>query len=160
MKVDLKAYFKSCPYEYCILRMPKDFPNYKPGSDLDILCLDLDAAARYTFDLLNNDFNLTQRITKSGHTHVDFYAARKLHFRFDFIDTLLYTKFTVHKDFRDVVMAHRVLRRGVWVPGDQFDLALRYMEYIEHPRKVQHLYYVEARSQVDWGSILKRYTSL
>lgn len=160
MKVDLKAYFKSCPYEYCILRMPKDFPSYKPGSDLDILCTDLVAAVGFTCSFLGADPNVTMRLTKSGHTHVNVITKRKLNFRFDFIDTLQYTKFTVNKDFRDVVMAHRVLRHGVWVPGDQFDLALRYMEYIEHPRKVQHLYYVEARPQVDWGSILKRYTSL
>lgn len=160
MKVDLQAYFKRCPYEYCILRMPKNFPSYKPGSDLDILCTDMDAAARYTCDFVGADPNTTQRLTKSGHLHVNIFTARKLHFRFDFIDIIQYTKFTVNKDFRDVVMAHRVLRREVGVPSDQFDLALRYMEYIEHPRKVQHLHYIQARPGIEFWSILRAYTSL
>lgn len=171
MRLDLQAYFRDNPCEYCILRMPEAFPQYCIGGDLDILCVDIDAITTYTlaFSLgyvSEQEMWFQRRVMPSGHTHVDVHTTEpSLHFKFDFIDNLqLYKKFTVDDELMDIVMACRVCKRGAWVPDEPYDLALRYMEHAEfspeRPEKIKHLHYVQARPEADFWPILKKHTSL
>jgi len=169
-RLDLAAYFRDNPCEHCILRMPEHLPQYAKGSDLDILCEDIDAMVKYTLtfalDYTDQELRVERSLTRSGHTHVDMFTATPgLELRFDLIDNLQgYKKFAVDDKLMDAVMAHRVRKYGAWVPDAPYDLALRYMEYAEHyPArlgKIKHLRYVQARPEVDFWPILKRHTSL
>jgi len=163
--LDLKAYFKSVPYKYCILRRPEAFPEYKVGSDLDILCLDRNEAATHALHFvypLTGSYHAISKLTRSGHRHVDLRKGRKLIFRFDFIDSLqIYKKFNVSSVLKGVVLASRELKNGAYVPNYILDLVLRHMEYVERPKKVQHRYQpFNEEIDLEFSRILKKYTSL
>lgn len=167
MRLDLKAFFRNSPDGYCVLRMSDNFPQYLLGGDLDILCVDMESFSEYVqrFGEMYPEMEFRSRKTPSGHIHVDAYVEGKLHFRFDLVNSLQsYKKLTVSDKMLEAIMDGRVLRQDVWVPDDQFDLALRYMEYVEYiderPDKIKHQHYVELHPDVDYWSVLRRYTNL
>jgi hypothetical protein len=160
--LNLEAYFKKCSldYEYCVLRMSDDFPAYKPGDDIDILCRDVLAAIEYTQKFVGRPVRTSFRA--SGHTHVNVYNGKRLHFRFDFIDTLqVYERFAVSDRMLDAVLASKVMKRSAFVPGLAFDLALRHMEYVERPEKKRHKF-TKTGTELDRqvARILAEYTSI
>ena len=58
MLIDIEQLFKECEHEYCIIKMPDNFPQYHQCSDLDVLCRDKSAMAVYTVTFLNQYKNI------------------------------------------------------------------------------------------------------
>ena len=54
-KLNLDEFFFSVrKQDYVIIKMTPEFPNYYKGSDVDILCLDLNKFSGTIFDIGNN----------------------------------------------------------------------------------------------------------
>jgi len=159
--------------DYVILKLPAGFPNYRDHSDLDILCKDRDRLRRHILQVgkAYEDRGFRIEVTEDGRNlHVDFFApgAERLNFRFDLIDRLSYTKFGVAPKYTGVVLqsARRMNAEGVtvFVPGFEHDLALRFLEFVEHyetrPDKIKHWEYIKAHYRPDFVNVVNQYTDL
>ncbi|GJL64047.1 MAG: hypothetical protein NPIRA04_27010 [Nitrospirales bacterium] len=170
--IDLQEYFKHCPHEYCLIKMNEHFPNYYNYSDLDILCTDIHAMVTYTkefskkYDKKNIKF-LVNRV-EDGHIQVDVYPKGKsLNLKFDLFDNLnIYKKFVVDDVFMQEIIKSRILKRDVFVPNIVYDLALRYMEYVEYKNdrsdKIKHYNYVNQHPELidEMLNVIKQYTNI
>ena len=134
------------------------FPEYTPGSDIDLLVSDIEASVRAITDLYDpTHFSHTRRtLIQDVHIHVDIQLKHKstLHMRFDLYGSLPYSRFHLHPGIYDNILTHRIHNGKVWVPHIEDDLALRYAEYVEYktvrPDKIKHLHYV---NQADIGFV-------
>ena len=170
--IDLQEYFENCPHEYCVIKMNEHFPNYFNYSDLDILCTDINAMVSYTKEfskryepsLLKFVINPLER----GHVHIDVYPAGKsLNFKFDFMDNLhTYKSFSVDDALMKKIFRNKDVKQKVFVPSTPYDLAIRYMEYVEYdkerPDKVKHYEYVNKfpKHIDEMLKVIKEHTSI
>ena len=138
--------------EYCILKIPEHFPNYREHSDLDILCKDRVRMMDYTTLFLKQYNNIDVKIhypENGKHLHVDVYRKGKsLNFKFDFIDSFsIYKKSTLNPGFEESVFNGKRIRKNVCVPSIPHEMLIRMLEYIEYkdtrPDKAKHLSYVQ-----------------
>lgn len=146
---------------YCVIRMPDAFPAYDVGSDLDVLCDDAPDMVAYTatsFAHKYPQYRWKMTPSRTGHLHFDALdrERHRIHFRFDFIDSLDVYPFCVDDALKDVVLANRVWDGRAWVPTLEHELALRYMEWKAYPRKEKHLRFIKAHT-VKFMHILERY---
>ena len=152
--VNLSEFFAGCMEEYCIIKIPASFPNYKEYSDLDILCADREMVIKYTVDFLKRYDNIDVRVSypKNGkHAHVDVYPHGKtLDFKFDLIDSFaLYEKNAPKTGFEKLVLENKTIVQGVYIPATPYEMVIRMLEYLEHfkerPEKIKHLRWVESQ---------------
>lgn len=159
-KLDLRAYFQGFTVPYCVIRMSEDFPHYEPGSDVDVLCWAVAPMVHYSRSYIVKQGLRAQVVEKGAHTHYDVYVGGAFHLRLDFIDRLSFSRFWAGSELADAVLDSRIEARGVYVPSPAYDVALRYLEYIEHPHKKKHLDYVLAHDGDDWIAVVERFTDL
>ena len=157
--INLTAYFKNCSEEYCIIRIPKYFPNYYKNDDLDILCRDKSKLVNYTISffekLNNNNININIHHPNNGHhSHVDILDAanNKLDFKFDFIDSFsMYKKNHVHANFKNIVLNSKIHNKSVFVPNLTHEMIIRMLEYLEYndtnPEKKKHLDFINQQNK-------------
>jgi|ETNvirenome_6_85_1030632.scaffolds.fasta_scaffold00881_12 hypothetical protein len=152
--INLEEFFEKCPEEYCLMKIPEDFPNYQRHSDLDILCRDKSKLVAYTLSALASRADLTLRIShpRGGkHSHVDAYClSNTLDLKFDFIDSFdTYEKSIVNPTLKDEILSTKVKDNSVFVPRTPHEMVIRMLEYREYrdirPDKIKHLRYVETR---------------
>ena len=170
--IDLQEYFENCPHEYCIIKMNGHFPNYYNYSDVDILCPDIKALVEYTKTFsekyAGEKLKFIVNPLEEGHVHVDVYPEGKsLNFKFDFMDNLqMYKSFSVDDALMKNVFRGKVLKQKVFVPSTAYDLAIRYMEYVEYdrdrPDKIKHYEYVNQHPEHidDVLKVIKRHTNI
>jgi hypothetical protein len=146
-KIDITYFLLDMP-EYVILRMSKHFPSYYFGSDLDILCEDVDSVLIH---ILEKRGDLEFRVTRfREHTHIDYMVDGKIDFRFDLIQKL--------HGLEKVVLENKIKPSNVFIPTLPYDLAVRYLEYHLNPKKVHHLEYCKP-FPIDYKAILKKHVS-
>ncbi len=170
--IDLQDYFENCPHEYCIMKMNEYFPNYCNYSDLDILCLDINAMVAYTKEFSrkyeSRKLKFVVNPLERGHVHVDVYPEGKgLNFKFDFVDNLqTYKTFSVDDVLVGKVIESKVIKNNVFVPNTIYDLTIRYMEYVdqakERPDKVKHYVFVNQHTDYidELLNVVKKHSSI
>lgn len=138
--------------QYCVLKMPKHFPNYCQFSDLDILCENIEMAETYTVDFLKYYSNISVKVhyPKNGAcTQVDVYPLGKtLDFKFDLIDSFsIYKKNKVLPELKDSILSDLRIEHNVNIPSVRHEMVVRMLEYLEYKNirtdKVKHLRYVK-----------------
>ncbi|TET39260.1 MAG: hypothetical protein E3J72_01035 [Planctomycetota bacterium] len=159
--LDLHNFFLEFQDEdYVIIKFPSWFPDYSPGSDIDIFCKDAGSVARKILRLGNacvaDGFEIEVTIQESeSHTFIDFYSGEILNFRFDLYQKIpRYAKLRIKSTYFDSILKNRKPRGAgharadypLYVPDQSDDLVLRYIEYYEwrhrRPEKIRHLEYV------------------
>jgi len=161
-KVDLVKIISRIPYKYCVIRMSEHFPNYESGSDIDILCENANRIANYL--TLNLD-NTRVVYTKTNKVHVDVLDENdKLDIKFDLMDNFdCYKKTKVYPSFIPYILSSLTWEAvyDVRIPNIHCELALRYLEYVEKPKKVKHLKYIQDNANSNkYKNILSVFTDM
>jgi len=152
--------------DYILIKKSDEFPNYNPGSDVDILVMDKNFAINKTIEYYESSFVelLELRVSDNEfHSHIDFLFNGEIDIRIDLIDNFdFYTKFSVKnsffiKLFKDSQTIH-IDDFSLKVPSAEDDLTIRYFEYLEYYdryyNKIKHLDYI---CDVDDEIIKKRF---
>ena len=145
--------------DYVLLKKWGDFPEYTPGSDMDLLVVDRQRASRSVQDYLIKKINGEEtvlRVTEGeSHTHIDICNGKNIILRVDLIDGFdFFTKFSVQDALKTKIFLTRVAQKiddlKVFVPSPEFDFFIRYLEYLEwferRPDKIKHLDYILSHS--------------
>lgn len=157
-KINLKGLFNILNnHRYVILRIDQDFPNYKIGSDIDILIDDVEQIKDKILNYL--DYYVIRKKYKvsvnetCGHIHIDIYNGTMLNIKFDLYPSLnIYKKFKVSKEWEKSILDNFIYVEKnakelvkVKIPNFDDDLCLRYMEYDENwerTEKIKHIRYI------------------
>ena len=148
MKIDLHTYITNLPTEYVVIRKPAIFPDYVIGSDIDILCRNLDKVIEYSKSALK-EHEVQYKRRPSGHYHINIMHGKSLHLKLDFIDSLrVYKSMSIPSDVMNDIYSSKVRCNGINEPSQEHDLLLRYFEYHEfvqaRPSKIKHRHYIES----------------
>lgn len=179
--MDLAAVFRELQSDdYCIVKLPDNFPDYAIGSDLDLLCLDMETVAKKILSVVHmavDQKTEVQVTTRPGQMYIDLVCGGNIHFRFDLYSELphycnVHIKkclfFSIVEDSREI----RVAEGGVTVkvPSEIDEALLRYVEYHEwyaqRPDKIKHIEYLQRQiesNRIDAERMLKKlhyYTTL
>jgi FkbM family methyltransferase len=170
--LELRRFFENID-GYVILKLSDRFPAYDDYSDIDVLCRNPRSFIEHVLKI--GQSYAPQGIRAELHqgtrsVHVDFYApgASRLNFRFDVFSDLVYDNVSVRQGFAEAVLnSARLINAGnvpVYVPAVGFDLAVRFLEYLEHrqnrPDKVKHWEYVKKNYHPDFMAVAHRYMNL
>jgi len=149
-KLDLLKIFGTIEESYAIIKLPKEFPKYQVGSDLDIFCLDIQKMTSHILSFLN-DYNI--RITKNiNQIYIDVLDGDAIYFRFDLYQALPnYNNISIKEGFFSTVVESaksiEIAGYKIMVPSDIDEIVLRYIEYQEwyalRPDKIKHIEYIE-----------------
>lgn len=156
IKIDLKPLFeKLVDKQYCVIKLPAEFPEYKVGSDLDMFCYNIEDISRIILGYLQNIISneLTIKIVNNGtQIYIDLMDNSKIHFRFDLYGKLpIYENILIKEAFFSSVIANNEIIElkecKVKVPSLIDESILRYIEYQEwygqRPDKIKHIEYLE-----------------
>lgn len=145
--------------DYVLLKKWGGFPEYTPGSDVDLLVVDRQRASRSVQDYLIKTINGEETILRvsdgKSHTHIDICEGKNIILRVDLIDGFdFFTKFAVQDALKIKIFLTRVAQKvgdfEVFIPCPDFDLLIRYLEYLEwferRPDKIKHLDYILSHS--------------
>ena len=156
-KVSLNLLFKELESRpnFCIVKLPKEFPDYIIGSDLDFFCYDIEETARTILAFLQKFISedLTIKIIHySNQIHIDFKNQDKIIIRFDLYGRLPAYKNVLIKEslFSSIIENSIMTERGdckVRVPSQLDENIIRYIEYHEYyaqrPDKIKHIDYIQ-----------------
>ena len=156
-KVSLNLLFKELESRpnFCIVKLPKEFPDYIIGSDLDFFCYDIEETARTILAFLQKFISedLTIKIIHySNQIHIDFKNQDKIIIRFDLYGRLPAYKNVLIKEslFSSIIENSIMTERGdckVRVPSQLDENIIRYIEYHEYyaqrPDKIKHINYIQ-----------------
>ncbi len=153
-QIDLEKLFVPLKDEaYCIIKLNEDFPDYRPGSDLDIFCYDLSKMANLILRFGNHYVAKGWRIKTStlaeNHVQIDFFpkGSNTLDIKFDLYGHLPnYTRIQFKEGLFTRVIDHAVAHKCVKTPGKIDEMILRYAEYVEYYNiradKIKHVDYI------------------
>ncbi len=158
--LDLSKIFRKLEDEnYCIVKLPKSFPLYEIGSDLDIFCYDIKSFSKIILSNLQElDVSKTKIKINTAETHVyiDIIRNKKIHFRFDLYGALpSYKNINIKNAFFGSVIEHskriKIDGLNIAVPSNIDEAILRYIEYQEwysqRPDKIKHIDYIKNKMQ-------------
>lgn len=156
-KISLNLLFKELESRsnFCVVKLPKEFPDYSLGSDLDFFCYNIEETTRTILGFLQKFISedLTIGINHySNHLHIDFNDRNKLVIRFD-----LYGKIPDYKNilikeslFSSIIENSVLIEQAdckVRVPSQLDENIIRYIEYHEYyaqrPDKIKHIDYIQ-----------------
>tara|TARA_Y100000991_G_C21969963_1_gene348861 strand:+ start:711 stop:1220 length:510 start_codon:yes stop_codon:yes gene_type:complete len=144
--IDLNYIFSRLD-DFCILKFdPDKFPEYKPNSDIDILCKDKYLTANCIEKILNESgVKLKKYIAKNNNLQIDAMNGNKLEIKFDITDDLsCFSKIKIKKDLVKLILENKIKYKSFFIPELKYDLAIRLLEYFEYknnPEKSKHLLY-------------------
>jgi len=159
-KLDLTEFFDELKdIEYVIVKISDDFPNYYPGSDVDIFCLDVNKIAKRILKVgnkyLNQNFYIRIDESKSNLKQIDFVYDGKIDFRFDLYGAFpKYSNINIRKFYFYSIIDRRTQRTlnynkkkiSVWVPEIIDEMIIRYLDYLEYfakrKDKIKHLDFI------------------
>lgn len=159
IKIDLKPLFEKLESkQYCVIKLPSEFPEYKLGSDIDIFCYDIEDISRIFLGFLVQDLIVQDLIVKvinrTTHIYIDIMDNEKIHLRFDLYGALPTYKNILLKEafFSSVIENAQTIEQNgykVKVPSQIDENIIRYIEYQEwygqRPDKIKHIEYIEER---------------
>lgn len=159
IKINLNELFSVIESKnYCVIKLPQNFPDYSLGSDLDLFCYDIEEMSREILAFLqcyiNYDIDI-KIINMSGQIYIDLIENNEIHFRFDLYGEMPHYKNLLIKSslFSSIIENSRLIvfnGCSVKVPCSLDEAVLRYIEYQEwysqRPDKIKHIEYIEMKS--------------
>ncbi|MDB4655127.1 hypothetical protein OAE41_00240 [bacterium] len=155
MILDLKNIINSISsLDYVIVKLSPAFPNYSPGSDIDIFSTDPDRVLSQISAQLNSYVCSNQfvRFTQGvWYYHLDFIVNQRIDFRFDICFAMPIYKRCNAKEFyfsKVIFSGVKVMHNDVIlkVPSNVDECVLRYLEYNEYfallPNKIKHAEFI------------------
>ncbi|MFQ5681795.1 MAG: hypothetical protein ACE5HC_00850 [Candidatus Binatia bacterium] len=152
--------------DYVLIKKDSGFPEYAPGSDIDLVVFDREEAIRSIHSFYEREMGDAAEMKVSDRKafcHVDFIFAGELDLRVDLIDNFDFFKNLAVKPsfmvklFKDRQVA-TCCQSQVYVPSDEDELVLRYFEFLEwfdrRSDKIKHLDYICA---VDDAALKQRF---
>lgn len=152
--------------DYVLIKKDEVFPQYMPGSDIDLVVFDREETIRSIYSFYESHIGEIGEMKvsdKEKSCHIDFLFDGKLNLRVDLIDNFeFFEKIDVKPSFIFKLFKDRQLVEcndgHVYVPADEDDLTLRYFEYLEwfdhRPDKIKHLDYI---CEVEDEALKKRF---
>lgn len=140
--MNLADIFKGMP-EYVIIKMRDDFPRYKVGQDIDIVCRDIEAVKFHLFKKLRK-----ARVSYRGadHVHFDymFGDSGRIEIRFDLYAKIISQRFTsdVLKHAEDITFNGHAFR----VPLAAYDGVIKCWEYLYNNKNKYSMYAIFKRT--------------
>lgn len=124
--IDLLEIFKDCP-EYAIMKIRGNFPEYKHGQDIDVVCSYLNSTYMYLVQVFTNKFfDINHRSV--AHTHFDVLDSNgRIELRFDLYSEFISKKFT--EDILDHKMQVKYGDIDIWIAGYHEDILIKSWEY-------------------------------
>lgn len=156
--LDLKKYL--LPEDpYVIIRMNQDFPSYEHRSDVDIVCKPTQKMAKRIKE--RHGGKLREHFPE-GHHHLDYHNDKGLDFKFDLIETFAqFKKVKISLKFVEALLSNFVFtKRGghLWrIPTQNYETVVRYIEWLEYPKKQKHKKYFDQNRNRMVDIILKEY---
>ena len=178
-QINLLEIFKKLENKnYCIIKLPQNFPEYSIGSDLDIFCYDIQDISKIILsniqEFISSDLKI--EITDNNtQIYIDIIHNNKIHFRFDLYGALPYYENINIKEafFSSVIENTQNIvfdNINIKIPSEIDEAILRYIEYHEwytqRPDKIKHIKYLEDKissQEIDLELMLDKlhyYTSL
>lgn len=124
--MNLLKIFDNCP-EYVIIKIYKDFPDYKKGQDIDIVCKDMKDVQKHLLKFLT----LKKNIRSKSHIHLDY--GNPLELRFDLYSEFISPKFT--KDILDQRRNVKYKGIDIFIPSHHQDILIKCWEYIYNKKE-------------------------
>jgi hypothetical protein len=145
--------------KYCVVKINPAFPEYRPGSDVDIFVYDpasfMSKLVRYLGDIAEKNHEIPVNQIHEGHVQLDYKIDGKLEIRFDLYTVLpRYRCASVKESLFDSVIEGSVFqqyekdgeRSAISVPSVIDNCLIRYLEYNEYfatnPDKIKHAEYI------------------
>jgi len=136
--MNLIEVFRDMP-EYVLIKMSNLFPTYIPGSDVDIVCKDIECVYRHLLRWCGMPDNTTKK--SDNHFHVDYGKGPNL--RFDLYGEYISKEFTT-KLFENKAMWGDVIT----IPSQPYDRMIKCYEYI-HNGKDKYVDFVIYKALLD-----------
>ena len=140
---------------YVIIKIADNFPNYKVGDDLDILCRDLELVSKIIINFISDYVNAFSKLQihnrSSTHVQIDFTVNKKINIRFDLFAALpSYERTKFKPSYFDIIIEScrfaTVQGCTVKVPNFIDDCILRYAEFNEYfgdrADKIKHIDFI------------------
>jgi len=158
IKINFQNLFKLLnDKDYVVVKLDPNFPDYKPGQDIDIYCRNIEETSRVIISFLTSFINNNCSINikkRKNQIYVDLMNNKKIHFRFDLYDDIpQFSAINIKSSFFDVMIESAQEKKikdfFIKVPNELDETILRYIEYIEYismrPDKIKHIHYIKSR---------------
>ena len=132
--IDLNYIFSKLDDFFILKFDPDKCPEYKPNSDIDILCKDKYLTANCIEKVLNESgVKFKKYIAANNNLQIDAMNGRKLEIKFDITDDLsCFSKIKIKKDLVGLILENKIKYKSFFVPELKYDLAIRLLEYFEY----------------------------
>ena len=147
--MNLLEIFKDMP-EYVLMKMRDDFPDYKKGQDMDIVCRDIWEVIEHlsTKGLLKLNYFIDMAYRDESHYHFDIMRLDGLELRFD-----LYSEFISPK-FTQELLNHKETAQfsggSVCVPMPAYEGVIKCYEYLHNNKEKYSDYVIFERTLNDY----------
>lgn len=158
--LDLRQYFFP-EDKYVIIRMDSKFPDYDHYSDVDIVCKPTHIMAAKIKE--RHKGRLREHFPE-GHHHLDYHNEKGLDLKFDLIETFVHFKrVKVSPLLTDALLENSILVKRAdyfWrVPTPNYETLVRYLEWLEHPKKKKHKEYFDKNRNQVVDSLIREFSS-
>lgn len=138
---------------YCIIKLPANFPCYEKNSDLDIICDD-----KFKFSQTLNEkiarkykFKTKSYIAANNNLQLDVTVNGSLDIKFDITDDLsCFSKIKVNNELSKIILKKVDYKNGIFIPTLEHEIVIRLLEYEEYknnPKKIKHLNFANKFSE-------------
>ena len=151
--------------DYTILRIDKNFPNFKIGEDdIDILCLNMKNTCNCIINVLKKKYPQFKYIMFSidNKVQIDVNMGNKFIIKFDLCDNIkkLYPLFNIPNELTEEVIKTSIINNyDCKIPTIENDLMLRKLEYDTYiqliPGKIKHLKFIELHGNIKYREFTK-----
>lgn len=151
--------------DYIIVRIDKNFPNFKIGKDdIDILCLNMKNTCNHIINVLKKKYPQYnyRKFSIDNKVHIDVAFGNKFIIKFDLCDSIkkLYPLFDIpNKLTEEVIKTSKLNNYGCKIPTIENELMLRKLEYDTYihsrPDKIKHLKFIEQHSNIKYREFTK-----
>jgi len=145
---------------YCIIKLSGEFPDFIPGSDIDIFCFNINRVKNKILAILNKyiDNKYYVKVTNKPndeHFYIDIIYDKKIYLRYDIwgklpeynninVKSALFESIVEHREVKQVVNQERKFE--IYIPAAIDEMIIRYIEYHEwyamRPDKLKHIDYI------------------
>lgn len=138
---------------YCIIKMPANFPCYEKNSDLDIICDDKIKFSKILNEKITHKYKLKTKsyIAINNNLQLDVIDNGSLDIKFDITDDLsCFSKIKVNSELSKIILKNTEHKNEIFIPKLEHEIAIRLLEYEEYknnPKKIKHLNFANKFSE-------------
>ena len=147
--MNLLEIFNDMP-EYVLIKMRDDFPEYKKGQDMDIVCKDIDGVIYYLKEHFYDKYLLNVSSLSLTHFHFDCLDSKgKLELRFDLYEEIISKRFT--SELLDHKETMRFNGWSVCVPMPAYEGVIKCWEYLHNDKDKYSDYIIFERTLQEYA---------